>query len=109
MIMILGLLQVVQQLPGDLRQVPGRPNNSSNNNNNDNNNNSSSSSNHNSNNSSSNSNNSNFIFWGGVGCDSGSLYLQFPDPVARCLLRRWIGDPPETLNGLTCSPLSLMW
>ena len=44
-------------------------------------------------------------FFGGVGCDSGSLYLQFPDPVARCLLRRWTGDPPETLNGLTCNPL----
>ena len=46
---------------------------------------------------------------GGVGCDSVSLYLQFPDPVARCLLRRWTGDPPETLNGLTSNPLSLMW
>ena len=44
-----------------------------------------------------------------VGCDSVSLYLQFPDPVARCLLRRWTGDPPEALNGLTSNPLSLMW
>ena len=25
------------------------------------------------------------------------------------LLRRWTGDPPETLNGLTSIPLSLMW
>ena len=49
------------------------------------------------------------FFLGGVGCDSVSLYLQFPDPVARCLLRRWTGDPPETLNGLTSNPLSLMW
>ena len=48
-----------------------------------------------------------FFVWG-VGCDSVSLYLQFPDPVARRLLRRWIGDPPETLNGLTSNPLSLM-
>ena len=47
--------------------------------------------------------------WGGVGCDSVSLYLQFPDPAARCLLRRWTGDPPETLNGLTSNPRSLMW
>ena len=50
-----------------------------------------------------------YIYCGGVGCDSVSLYLQFPDPVARCLLRRWTGDPPETLNGLTSNPLSLMW
>ena len=26
-----------------------------------------------------------------------------------CLLRRWTGDPPDTLNGLTSNPLSLMW
>ena len=26
-----------------------------------------------------------------------------------CLLRRWTGDPPETLSGLTSNPLSLMW
>ena len=25
------------------------------------------------------------------------------------LLRRWTGDPPETLSGLTSNPLSLMW
>ena len=31
------------------------------------------------------------------------------DPVARCSLRRRTGDPPETLNGLTCNPLSLTW
>ena len=50
-----------------------------------------------------------YLFGGEVDCDSASLYLQFPDPVARCLRRRWAGDPPETLNGLTCNPLSLMW
>ena len=48
-----------------------------------------------------------YLFFWGVGCDSVSLYHQFPDPVARCLLRRWTGDPPETLNGLTSNPLSL--
>ena len=25
------------------------------------------------------------------------------------LLRRWTGDPPETLSGLTSNPLSLTW
>ena len=32
-----------------------------------------------------------------------------PQPVARYLLRRWTGNPPESLNGLTYNPLNLLW
>ena len=43
-------------------------------------------------------------------CYSFSFLTQSVFPTSSwCLLRRWTGDPPETLSGLTSNPLSLMW
>ena len=50
-----------------------------------------------------------FFFLLGVCCDSASLSFQFLTRSPDVCSGGGRGDPPETLNGLTCNPLSLWW